>query len=142
MCAGGSVRALFNIAAVGAALLGMACGGGAPRHTAVDVAGWYVRDISGGREVIDVRPNGGYVHVVTVQDSGGRADEARWHAAGDSAITLTDFRSAAQVGHGAPRADSARVAIHAAPGGELRLVLPGDTASFVRRLRYGKQRGG
>ena len=146
MSADADVRRIRMGACIGAfvlALASIACGGGgAPSHPPADVSGWYVRDIDGGREVIDIRPNGAYVHVITVQGAPARADEARWHAAGDSTVTLSSFRDAASVGHGAPSNDSVRAAIHPAPEGELRIELPGDTASFLRRLRYGKQRGG
>lgn len=138
-----SVRARFAAVLGAAALVPIACGGGAtPRHTPVDVAGWYVRDIGGGREVIDVRPNGDYVHVITVRGAAARADQAHWHGAGDSTLVLDSYRDAAEVGHGVSPHDSVRAALRPAPDGELRLVLPSDSASFLRRLRYAKQRGG
>lgn len=142
MSAAASVRRM-PIGALASVLVAIACGGGAaPSHPAGDVSGWYVRDIGDGREVIDIRPNGAYIHVVTIRGGGSRADEAHWHAAGDSVLTLSSYRAAPDVGHGAPPSDSIRAAIHPAPEGELRIDLPGDTVSFVRRLRYGKQRGG
>ena len=142
MSAAASVRGV-RLGCVGVALAGLACGGGkAPSHPVADVSGWYVRDIADGREVIDLRPNGAYVHVITIRGAGARADEAHWHVAGDSALTLSSYRDAAHVGHGAPPSDSVNAVLRPAPAGELRLELPGDTAGFLRRLRYGKQRGG
>lgn len=140
-----SARASMRGIAV-AALGSLACIGTGCDRTAkappADLAGWYVRNIGDGREVIDIRPNGDYVHVVTIRGAPARADEAHWHAAGDSAITLTFFREAPDVATSAPRRDSVRAAIHPAPQKELQLVLPGDSATFLRRLRYGRQRGG
>lgn len=137
-----SMRGSRIAASVALVLGSVGCGGGAPSRPPTDVAGWYVRDIADGREVIDVRPNGVYVHVITIRGGPARADEAHWRAVGDSTLALSSFRDAADVGHGAPPNDSVRAALHPAPDAELRLQLPGDTASFLRRLRYGKQHGG
>lgn len=130
------------VAALSASVLASVACSDAPGRAPADVAGWYVREIGGGREVVDVRPSGDYVHVVTRRGTAARADEAHWHASGDSSVTLDAFRGAAAVGNGTPRGGSVRVSIHAAAPGDLRLQLPGDSATFVRRLRYGKQRGG
>lgn len=146
MSAGARMRRIHHVIAVammsGGTLVSGACGKEAPPHPPIDVAGWYVRDIGDGREVIDVRPGGEYVHAVTIRGAAARADQAHWHAVGDSALVLGFYREAAEVGHGVPPRDSVRVALHPAPEGELRLVLPSDSATFLRRLRYGKQRGG
>lgn len=119
-----------------------ACGGRAPRSAPPDVAGWYVRDIGAGREVIDLRPNGDYVHVVTIRGTPTRTDAAHWHASGDSVVTLNFFRDAADVGHGVARPDSVRAEVHRVPGTDLRLDVPSDSATFARRLRYAPRRGG
>jgi len=142
MSAAASMRGI-RVGALLVAIAPLACGGGrTSAHPPADVSGWYVRNIGDGREVIDIRPNGEYIHVVTIRGGGSRADEARWRAVGDSTLTLSSYRAAAEVGHGAPPSDSIRVALHPAPEGELRIEIPGDTVSFLRRLRYGKQRGG
>jgi len=132
---------LSLVVAVGLAL--GACGGGAGKTSApADVAGWYVRDIGDGREVIDLRPNGDYLHVVAIRGTPARTDAAHWHDGGDSVVTLDFYRDAADVGHGVARPDSVRASVHVIPGGELRLDLPADSASFTRRLRYGRQKRG
>lgn len=136
-----SVRARI-VAALGVlACVATACDH-TPKPPPADLTGWYVRDIGDGREVIDVRPGGEYVHVVTVRGAPARADEAHWHATGDSVVTLTFFRDAPDVATSAPRRDSIRAVIRPAPQNELELVIPGDSATFLRRLRYGRQRGG
>lgn len=125
------------------ALALIACGGGTgPRGAAPDLAGWYVRDLGDGREVIDLRPNGDYVHVVAIRGAPTRSDAAHWHAAGDSTVTLGFYRTTTEVGHGAARPDSVRARVHAIPGGELRLDVPPDSLAFTRRLRYAPKRGG
>lgn len=130
------------VAALGAlACVGTACDR-TPKPPPADLTGWYVRNVGDGREVIDVRPDGDYVHVVTIKGAPARTDEAHWHSAGDSVITLTFFRDAPDVATSAPRRDSVRAAIRPAPQNELQLVLPGDSATFLRRLRYGRQHGG
>lgn len=135
------MRALITAALGALACVATACDR-APKPPPADLTGWYVRNIGDGREVIDVRPGGVYVHVVTIRGASARADEAHWHAAGDSVVTLTFFRDAADVATNAPRRDSIRAAIHPAPQNELQLALPGDSATFLRRLRYGRQHGG
>lgn len=128
----------FVLAACGLA----ACSGTTPKSTPAAVSGWYVRDIGDGREIIDLRPNGDYMHVVAIRGTPTRTDAAHWRAAGDSMVTLDFFRDAAEVGHGVARPDSVRAAVHAIPGGELRLDVASDSASFTRRLRYAPKRGG
>lgn len=107
-----------------------------------DVSGWYVREDSSAREVIDVRQDSQYVHVVAPRGAAPRADTARWHALGDSAIALDGFRAAPDVATAGARAARVQGTIRHDAQGELVLVTAGDARPYVRRLRYGRQRGG
>jgi hypothetical protein len=112
-----------------------------PRRATADVTGWYVREDSSGREVIDVRQDSQYVHVVAPRGAAPRADTARWHALGDSAIALDDFRAAPDVATAGAHAARVQGTMHHDAQGELALVTAGDARLYVRRLRYGRQRG-
>lgn len=125
-----------------AAALGTMAACGTPRRApAPDVSGWYVREAPDAREVIDVRQDSQYVHVVAPRAGAARADTARWHALRDSTIALDGFTAAAGVGT-AGRGTRVQATIRHDAQGELVLVTPGDTRAFVRRLRYGRQHGG
>lgn len=129
------------------AALGTAVACGTPqRRASTDVTGWYVREDSSAREVIDVRQDSQYVHVVAPRGAGSsatsRADTARWHALGDTAITLDDFTPAAGVGTAGARGAGVRATVRRDAQGELVLTTPGDARPYLRRLRYGRQRGG
>lgn len=126
-----------------ATALGTMTACGTPRRApAPDVTGWYVREGADAREVIDVRQDSQYVHVVAPRAGAARADTARWHALGDSTIVLDDFTAAAGVGAAGVRGTRLQAAIRHDAEGELVLVTPGDARPYVRRLRYGRQRGG
>jgi hypothetical protein len=132
-------RSVIPVAMAATVLAAAACA--APRRPAADVSGWYVREDSGAREVIDVRQDSQYVHVVAPRGAAPRADTARWHALGDSVIALDAFRAARDVAAAGARATRVQAIIRHDARGDLVLVTAGDTLPYARRLRYGRQRG-
>lgn len=136
-----TMRAMTAVPLIGALCAAAACG--TPKRPApADVTGWYVREDSSAREVIDVRQDSQYVHVVAPRGAASRADTARWHALGDSAMALDDFTPAAGVGTAGARGARVRATVRHDAQGELVLVTSGDARPYLRRLRYGRQRGG